>query len=512
MTSSESKKGVISKFLKWVEVVGNKLPNPALLFGLFALLVLICSAVAAVLGLDAIHPVTGAVIEPVNLISIQGLNFILLKTVSNFTGFAPLGVVLVAMLGLGIAEDSGLIGACVRLFVLSVPPSMLTMAIVFCGVMSNVASEVGYVILIPLAGAIFLAAGRHPIAGMAAAFAGVSGGYSANLLIGPTDAILASFTQEAARIIQPDIMVSPLANYYFMIASTFILTAAGTWVTAKFVEPNLGAYHPEEQPEPLKPLSKAEKRGLGITFLAVIPLVFFFVWSLLPEGSVPGAGFLRDKNGGVMHSSVIIGIITIIFIVASYMGLIYGLIAKTMNSQKEIMDSMYNAIRHMVPYIVLVFFAAQFVAYFKESNLGLIIAVEGANFLKGLGLGAIPLLVSLVIFTAFINLFMGSASAKWAIMAPVFVPMFMLLGYTPEVTQVAYRIGDSTTNIISPMMSFLALIITFFYKYDKKSGIGTIAATMLPYSVVFLIFWSIMLAGWIAFGWPVGPDAGIHLN
>lgn len=512
MSRTKTQKTGVFRLLKLIERVGNKLPNPAILFGLFALGVLAVSALAACSGLSSVHPVTGAEIIPVNLLSVHGLEFILLKTVSNFTGFAPLGIVLVAMLGLGIAEESGLIGACVRLFVLNVPKALLTMSVVFCGVMSNLASDVGYVILIPLAGAIFLAAGRHPVAGMAAGFAGVSGGYSANLLIGPTDAILATFTQEASHILNPEILVSPLANYYFMLASTFVLVAAGTWVTHKWVEPELGPYKGDEKSSPLDPLTPEEKGGLKVTALAALPLLLFFAWSLLPAGLLPGTGFLRDGDGQLLHSSVIRGIITVIFIFAAFMGIVYGKRAKTVNSQNDVIKAMNKSIVHMAPYIVLVFFAAQFVAYFKESNLGLIVAVEGASFLQHLNLGPIPLLLGFVLLTAFINLFMGSASAKWAIMAPVFVPMFMLLGYTPEVTQVAFRIGDSVTNIISPMMSFMALIIAFFLKYDKKAGIGTIAATMLPYSVTFLLVWSVLLAAWIGLGLPLGPGAGVFLK
>lgn len=511
-TKTKTTPAGIFRLLKFIEKVGNKLPNPALLFGLFALGTLAVSAVVSWAGLTSVHPVTGSQIVPVNLLSVHGLEFILLKTVSNFTGFAPLGIVLVAMLGLGIAEESGLIGSCVRLFVLNVPKALLTMSIVFCGIMSNLASDVGYVILIPLAGAIFLAAGRHPIAGMAAAFAGVSGGYSANLLVGPTDAILATFSQEAARILQPEALVSPLANYYFMCVSTVLLTLIGTWVTHKWVEPELGAYKGDETSSHLDPLTPAEKSGLRASLWTALPIALFFTWALLPPGCLPGAGFLRDGDGQLLHSSVIRGIITVIFVFAAAMGIAYGRKAGTVKTQNDVIKAMNKSIAHMAPYIVLVFFAAQFVAYFKESNLGLIVAVEGATFLQRMELGAIPLLLGFVLLTAFINLFMGSASAKWAIMAPVFVPMFMLLGYTPEVTQVAFRIGDSVTNIISPMMSFMALIIAFFLKYDKKAGIGTIAATMLPYSAAFLIFWSLLIAGWIWLGLPLGPDAGIFLK
>lgn len=491
-------------FLSTVERVGNLLPHPATLFLLFALGIIVISAVAAGLNLEVTHPGTGATVKPVSLLNVAGLHRILTQMVTNFTGFAPLGTVLVALLGIGVAEATGLIGVVLRLMVLSAPRSLLTMVIVFCGVMSNAASEVGYVLLVPLAAAIFLAAGRHPIAGLAAAFAGVSGGYSANLLLGTVDPLLAGLSQEAAKIIDPAYRVNPACNYYFMFASTFVLTAAGTWLTEKFIVPRLGEYKGEEKAGEITPLSANEKRGLRFALVAALLFSGWLLW-----GTVPSDGFLRDpKTGDLLHSPFLSGIVAIIFLGGALLGVAYGIGARTLKNDAQVMKGMGKSMETLGGYLVLVFFAAQFVAFFNWTNLGLIFAVEGAETLKASGMTGIPLMIGFVFFTAFINLFMGSASAKWAVMAPVFVPMFMLLGYSPELTQVAYRIGDSSTNVISPMMSYFALIVAFVQRYDKNAGIGTVVATMLPYSLVFLVVWSMLLVAWMLLGLPLGPGAG----
>ncbi len=501
-SSTKQPKGLVNKFLHIVEKIGNALPHPATLFAIFAVLALILSWIASQFDLEVTHPGTGELIRPVNLLSIHGLHKIITEMVTNFTSFAPLGVVLVAMLGIGIAEGSGLIGTALRLMVLSSPRRISTFVVVFAGILSNTASEVGYVLLVPLSAIIFLAVGRHPIAGMAAAFAGVSGGYSANLLLGTIDPLLAGLSQEAAQIIDADYVVNPAANYYFMFVSTFFIAAAGTWVTERIIEPRLGKYSGSETEE-IKRLSKAEKKGLRYAAITAVILIAVMLW-----GTVPASGFLRDaETGSLLHSPFMDGIVAIIFITAAVMGIAYGIGAGSIKSDNDVMKGMGKSMEALGVYIVLVFFAAQFVAYFKWTNLGLIFAIEGAGALQASGLGSIPLMIGFIIITAIINMVMGSASAKWTIMAPVFIPMFMLLGYSPELTQVVYRIGDSVTNIISPMMSYFALIVAFMQKYDKKAGIGTIISTMLPYTVIFSIVWIIILVAWMIFGLPIGPDA-----
>ncbi|MHC2993070.1 aminobenzoyl-glutamate transporter [Pontibacter sp. HJ8] len=507
MTKVQKKKSGIDKFLSVVERIGNALPHPATLFAGFALLVIILSWVASLFDLAVVHPGTGETVTPVNLLSTEGLHMILTRMVTNFTNFAPLGTVLVSLLGIGIAEGTGLIGAVLRLVVLSSPKRLLTFVIVFSGVMSNTASEVGYVLLVPLAAVIFLAAGRHPLAGLAAAFAGVSGGYSANLLLGTVDPLLAGLSTEAARIIDPNYLVNPAANYYFMFVSTFLISALGTWVTEKVVVPRLGEYEGDEKPQSIDRLNAQEKRGLLYATIAILFLVAFILGGLIPEN-----GYLRDpETNEILHSPFMSGIVAFIFILAGVAGIAYGVGAKTIRNDSDVMRGMAKSMETLGSYIVLVFFAAQFVAYFNWTNLGLILAINGAGVLKTMGLEGIPLMITFILVAAMINMVMGSASAKWAIMAPVFIPMFMLLGYTPEFTQAAYRIGDSVTNIISPMMSYFALIVAFIQRYDKKAGLGTVISTMLPYTVAFFIGWTILFIIWILLGLPLGPGAGLYM-
>jgi aminobenzoyl-glutamate transport protein len=498
--------GALARFLRIIERVGNALPDPAVLFLILAVVVILLSGMAAWSGLSGDHPGTQESVEARSLLSLEGLHWILASMVTNFTGFAPLGTVLVALLGISVAEQSGLIGACMRGLVLAAPPRLLTVVVVFAGIMSNAASEIGYVLLVPLAAMIFKTAGRHPIAGLAAGFAGVSGGYSANLLLGTIDPLLAGLSEEAARIIDPEHKVNPACNYFFMVVSTFLITCVGTWVSERVVEPRLGPWQPpagEEAPEDLVRIEKlqpAEKRGLLCAFVVAALFAGFLL-----GGTVPENGYLRDpQTGDLLHSPFMSGIVAFIFIGGAACGLAYGVGAGTIRNDRDAIRGMAKSMSTMGHYLVLVFFAAQFVAYFNWSNLGLLVAVKGADVLRASGLGGIPLMLGFVVLAAGINLVIGSASAKWAVMAPVFIPMFMLLGYPPELVQAAYRVGDSCTNIISPMMSYFALIIAFFQRYDPRAGIGTLVATMLPYSIAFLIAWSILLVIWMSLALPLG--------
>lgn len=501
------KKGLINIFLNGVERAGNALPHPATLFGMFALLVLILSAVFAYFDISAIHPGNGKVYEVVNLLSKDGVHLILTKMVVNFTKFAPLGIVIVAMLGIGLAENSGLISVVIRSMVLYSPERILTFIIVFAGIMSNLASSVGYVLLVPLAGTIFMAIGRNPIAGMAAGFAGVSGGFSANLVLGTIDPLLSGLSEEAAHLVDKTYSVNPTSNYFFMVVSTFLIAGLGTWITEKIIIPRLGPYKNDDiEKEEIHRLTKVEKKALFKSFM-----VFFGFVVLILIGLIPENGILRGDNGELLKSPLLKGVVAVLFLVAGLMGLIYGFATGKYSNDADVMKGMAESMKSLAGYLVLVFFAAQFVEYFNWSNLGIILAINGASFIQSLELGLIPLVILFVCFTGLINLVMGSASAKWALMAPIFVPMFMFLGYSPELTQVVYRVGDSVTNIISPMMSFFALIIVYFQKYDKNAGIGTIVSTMLPYSIIFFIGWVLMLIIWIYFDLPLGPGAGVML-
>ncbi len=495
------------RFLNFIERTGNALPHPAVLFVILSALVVLLSAGLSAAGLSVAHPISGEPVKVVNLLTLDGLHRILAGMLPNFINFAPLGTVLVCMLGLAIAEHGGLIGAVLRLMAMSAKPRMLTFVVVFAGILSNVGGDVGYVLFIPLGAALFHAVGRHPIAGLVAAFAGVSGGFSANLILGTIDVLLAGLTQEAARLIDPAYVVTPLANYYFMAVSAIIITLLGTWVTERIIEPRLGRYTGTATPTPLTALTPAERRGLWWAFAAALGLTGIVLAGVLPTG-----GFLQDAaRPGFMGSHFLRHLVVFIFLYGFIPGLAYGLAAGTIRSSHDVVASMTKVMETMASYIVLVFFIAQFVGFFNWTNLGVITAVEGAEFLRQLGLGPIPLMIAFVLLAAVIDLVLGSASAKWAVMAPIFVPMFMLLGYSPEMAQAAYRIGDSVVNIVTPLMSYFPLVLTFVQRYEPKAGIGTLVAAMLPYSLWFLLVWTLLLVIWIGLGLPLGPGAPLFI-
>ncbi len=501
----------LMRLLDRVERVGNRLPAPLTLFAIFCGVVAIASWVASLLELSVVHPGTGKTIEAVNLLDAAGLRRMFTEAVGNFTAFPPLGTVLVAMIGIGVAERSGLVAAALKQLVGAVPKVALTATLVFAGVMSSMAADAGYVVLTPLGAVIFAGVGRHPLAGLAAAFAGVSGGFSANLLLTSLDPLLAGFTQSAAQVVAPDYLVAPTANYYFMVASVFLVTFVGAFVTTRIVEPRLGPWRPDPDApdtdttdaatsDATAPLTPAERKGLwaaAATFLLSLGLV-----ALL---AVPTDGVLRGDDGGLepFYKSLV-PLIMIVFLLP---GLAYGMVAGTIRSDKAVETMTGDTMATMGAYIVLAFVAAQFVAWFGWSNLGLIFAVNGAEALQATGLTGIALLIGFILVSSILNLFIGSASAKWAIMAPVFVPMLMLMGYSPESVQVAYRIGDSITNIITPLLPYFPIIIAFAQKYDRKAGLGTLIAAMVPYSVAFMLAWTVMLVAWVLLGLPLGPDA-----
>jgi aminobenzoyl-glutamate transport protein len=504
---TKNKTSLFNKTLDLIETIGNKLPHPATLFAILAILVAIISYIGDFLSLSAIHPADNSIIKVKNLLSSDGIRWIYTNVVYNFVNFPPLGYVLAVMIGIGVAEGSGLFNSMIRALVLKAPKRLITGAIVFAGVLSHLASEAGYVILIPLGATIFYALGRHPMAGLAAAFCGVSGGFGANFLIGSIDPVLAGLTQSAANIINPDIKINAAVNFYFMFISAVMIVLAGTWITEKIVEPRLKNYEGNAEKIPVDDLTSYEKKGLKWAGLSLIVTIILLVFTIVPENGI----FRNPVTKEILHSPFFDGIITGILVFFLVPGLVYGIAVKSIKNDKDFMKHIIKSMGTLSTYIVLVFFAAQFVYFFRYSNLGLIIAIDGAQFLKSIGLTGIPLLVAFVLVSAFINLFMGSASAKWAIMAPVFVPMFMLLGYHPALTQAAFRIGDSVTNLVTPMMSYFALIVAFAQKYDEKYGIGTIISTMIPYTILLTVFWIILLILWMLVGLPLGPDGPLFL-
>ena len=504
-----NKVSLYNRCLNGIERVGNSLPHPILLFAILALAIVILSAVCAALGVSATGELISGgelkttTVTAVSLLTREGLSYMFTNAVSNFTTYAPLGMVLVAMLGVGVAEQSGMINSLLKRAVKATPAKLLTPMIVFLGVMSNVASDAGYVILIPLGAMMFRACGRHPIAGLAAAFAGVSGGFSANLLIGTLDPLLAGITQAAVSILDPGYNVQVMGNYIFMFASTFLITAVGTFVTDKVVEPRLKSFGGQlegEEDFSLTTITEEEKKGLRNAGIAALVFTAVIVACCIPANS-----FFKNEQGELLGNTPFVDSVVVLIALLFFIpGVAYGLTVGTFRDNRDVCNAMSKAMAGMGSFLALAFVASQFINYFTYTKLGTIVALAGAEFFKSVNIGLIPLMVIFVLFSAFMNLFMGSASAKWNILAPVFVPMFMLLGYSPELCQLAYRIGDSCTNIITPMMTYYAVIIAFAQRYDKKAGIGTITATMLPYSAAFLACWTVMLILWLALGLPIG--------
>ena len=523
MEESKQKHGLFQKFLDFVEWLGNKLPHPVTLFIMLAVLTLLASAVLSMFDVSVTHPGEGnETVEVTNLLNGEGISYIFESMTDNFINFAPLGVVLLTMLGIGVAERSGLIGAALKGFVLAIPKNLITAGLVFAGVMSSVASDAGYVVLPPLGALIYLALGRHPLAGLAAAFAGVSGGFSANLLLSGTDVMLAELTSAAATVIDPAYAdsINVAMNWYFIAASVFLLTLVGWFVSAKIVEPRLGTFtmskeHEEElagdEAADMQSLKPIEKKGLIWAGVAiVIALILAALLVVFPSSPMRGPDDLGSYMDTIIQSPFMSSLVPIIAILFFIPGVVYGIVTKEIKNDKDVANQMTDTMASMGMFIVLAFAAGQFVAYFTESNIGIVIGVYGAELLESMNLTGIPLLIGFMLITAVINLFIGSASAKWALMAPIFVPILMQLGYSPEMTTMAYRVAYSSTNIITPLMTYFAIIIAFAQKYDKNIGIGTLISVMLPYSIFFFIFWAIMLIVWSIFGIPLGPDSPIH--
>lgn len=498
-------RGYSARMLKIVERGGNALPDPVTLFVIFIGLVMLSSAIAAALGVTVTHPGTGEAIRADNLFSAENIRRLLVEMPQTFASFPPLGLVLVVMLGIGVADKTGLISAALTAFVRSVPSFLLTAAIVFAGIMSSLAVDAGYVVVIPLGAVLFWGVGRHPLAGLAAAFAGVSAGFSANLLLTSLDPLLAGFTEPAAQMIDATYSVPVTANYYLMIALVPVFTIVGWAVTEYIVEPYLGAYTPPDDLEvdTSESLDPMEKKGLwiaGIVMLLTLAGIAMLV--------VPSNAPLRGPAGELdpFYSAIV----ALMFIAFLLPGLAYGIVTKKITSDKDVSKMAASSMSDLGIYIVLAFVAAHFIALFSWSNLGSIVAVSGADVLQSIGFTGLPLIVAFVVVASIINLFIGSASAKWALMAPVFVPMLMLLGYSPETTQAAYRIGDAFTNVLTPLMPYFPLVIVFAQKYDRKAGIGSIISVMLPFSIAFGIVGTALLVIWIAFGWPLGPGVSLE--
>lgn len=521
--------GVVSSRKRWspldlVEVVGNKLPDPSVLFVIGTLLVMGVSAIGAsmdwqvpevrpVVGADPttgaptlVLEATGTNLRAVNLLSSSGIYWAISTMVTNFINFPPLGIVLVGMLGIGVAERTGMIAAALKSLMLVTPAKALTPMMVFLGVMSSVGSDAGYIILPPLAAVLYRSVGRAPLVGIAAVFAGVSGGFSANLFISGGDPVIAGLSTSAARLLDPGYEVLPTCNWYFMIASTFLLTGVGWFVTSRIVEPRL-RNKPEEQGGPTPGVvagererpGREEKRGLLMACVALV------VVSLIGAACVAFAGWpLFGKAPNSASPRWAAAIIPMIFFGFLAPAVAYGVSTRSIKRVSDVIPLMNDSMKAMAPIVVLAFFAAQFIAYFNYSNLGRMLAMAGGEALASADLPREVLVLLFIVLSAFFNMFIGSMSAKYAILAPIFIPMLMLVGISPELAQMSYRIGDSITNVITPLNSYMVIIIVVMQRFAPKAGIGTMVAMMLPYTVCFGIAWALMMVVWLQTGAPLG--------
>lgn len=502
----KKKRSFFDRMLDSIEFAGNKLPDPIVLFIILCGIALVASFVTSLFNVSAVHPVTGETVKATNLLTGEGLVNILTNSVSNFSSFAPLGMVLVMMIGIGLAEQSGFFAVLMKRAVTSTPKKLIIPSIILIAIIGNAAGDAGPIVLPPLAAAVLMAFGYHPLVGLVVAYASTLGAFAANLIIGMSDTLVAGFTGPAAQTVDPSYVANPAMNYYFIAVSTVVLLFVSLWVTHKFTIPRFGTYTGEI--EEMEVVSSEEKRGLRWAGISALVFVLILLALIIPEN-----GLLRNpETGSIIEGSPLInGIVPQLTIFFFIPGLFYGIGSKSIKSSKDFGNMLGKSMSTMGPYIVLVFFAAQLLSFFAASNLGPIIAIKGANILDSAGFTGIPLIVLFIIFVAFVNLLIGSASAKWAILAPIFVPMFMYLDYDPAFTQAIYRVGDSITNPITPMLPYLVLLLSFAKKYDKNIGLGTLISALFPYTVFFGIVWIIVVIVWYLLGFPVGPAGPIHL-
>lgn len=494
----------VERLLHWVERVGNRLPDPAALFVLALVAVWIASWLLA--GYEFVVPAKdGPVARTVqNQLSGTSLAAFLAGMVSAFTGFAPLGVVLVALLGVGVAEHTGFIRASLKGLVALTPRRLLSPMLLLVAIVSHTAADVGYVLVIPLGGIIFHAAGRHPLAGIACAFAGVSGGFSANFIPSALDPLLQGFTQSAAQILDASREVNPLCNWLFTSVSSVLVIGVGWAVTDRVIEPRLRKTPLDgdgSDSVELEALTAKERAGVWAGLAAMALGVAALVLAVLPADSP-----LRAPNGQLSSFSAPLmqSMIPLIFLLFLVPGTIYGCVAGTVRSHRDVIEGMSKAMSTMGYYLTMIFFCAQFTTAFSQSNLGALLAVEGAEFLKALGLPGMMTVGGIILLSAVVNLLVGSASGKWALLAPVFVPVLMQVGLSPELTQAAYRVGDSATNIVTPLMPYFPLVVAFCQRWVKATGIGTVTSLMLPYSISLLVTWTLALGLYWAVGIPLG--------
>lgn len=491
--------------LAWIERVGNKIPHPFMLFLYLLIIVGVVSTILNLAGVSEVHPSNEETFYVNGIFTGDGITYALTNMVSNFVNFAPLGLILTMTLGLGLAEDVGMMSAFMKTAILGVPKNLVTFMVFFIAICGNIASDAAIVIIPPLAGMIYLHLGRHPVAGIIAGYAGTTAGFSANILVAGTDALLAGITNEASAIVDaPTVEIT--ANWYFMIASTFFLSIIGTIINNKIIEPRLGAFdRPVESQEETKVLD-IEKKGLRNSGIALVVYLVIIVALCIPENSF----FRNPENGSlIIGSPLMSSLIPLLLFMFLIVGIAYGVTVGEITKSSDVPVLMTRAIGGMSSFIVLAFVIGQFIGWFNWTNLGTLISVKLANGIQSIGFTGIPLFIAYILVCTLVNIFIGSGSAKWSLLAPIFVPMFALLGYHPAWTQLLYRIGDSCTNAISPLFNYMPILITYVKEYDEDAGMGTVISIAMPYSIIFLILWTVFAMVWYGLNLPLGPGSPI---
>lgn len=501
---------VLMRALTWIERVGNKLPHPFWLFWILAGVLAVVSWLLAALRVSAVNPTNQAVITVKSLVSIEGARSVISDAITNYATFPPLGTIVVVLLGVAVADKAGLITAALRGGLARVPARWVTFALAFAGMVSHVIADAAYVVLIPLGALIYRAIGRNPIMGIVVAFVSVSAGFDASPLVTPLDAILSGLTTVAAQFIDPSYVVTPVGNYYFSLGSSVILAATITIVAEKVVARQVEAEPVDEDVEDEVDLSDVtlrpeERRGMRNAGIATLLFTVAVVAAAAPTGSP-----LRGENGAILNSPLLLNVAVFVALYFTVVGVVYGITSGSISRGRDVPDFMVAGIRDLVPVLVLFFAVSQFLAYFKWTQIGPIVAIRGAELLRDIGATGPLIFAGLLILVTLINLLITSGSAQWTLVAPIFVPMLMLLDIPPETTQALYRIADSCTNAITPMSPYFAMALTFVQRYRKAAGIGTLAALTVPLALTMLVVWSLFFYAWWALGIPLGPGAPVR--
>ncbi len=511
ISNTKGEPTLINRFLNIVEKVGNRLPDPSILFFLMCVGLAILTWVVSLFQISVKHPGTGDTIAIKSILSKDGLSMILNDAIKNFSEFPALGLVLAVMLGIGVAEKTGYFDKLMIQVVHKAPKNFIVPVIIIIGIIGNAAGDAAPIVLPPLAAMVFIKLGYHPIAGLAMAYASALGGFSANVMIGMSDALLYAFTKPATSIVSDSVHVNVAMNWYFIAASVLVLLPSVYWVTMRFVIPRLGKYDDSnssiQADDSNSKLTPQENRAVfwaNISFFVLIVLLIIL--------AIPQHSFLRNANTGSLlnDAPIINGVGLIILVLFLVPGLVYGIMVKEFKNSKDLGKMLADSMSSMGSFIVIVFFAAQLLAFLEWSNLGIIVAVKGASILQGQN--GVVLILGIILLSALINLLIGSASAKWGILAPIFIPMLIIVGFHPALTQMLYRIGDSISNPITPMMPYLPLLLSYAQKYDNDMKLGSLLSSLMPYTIILSIVWPLFMIAWYLLGWPLGPGSPLHVK